>query len=189
MDALLRHWWRLLVAIARIERAAGAGLIALVVVTISIQVGTRYLFGRPLVWVEELATYAFIWAVFIGAALGMKELRHIRIDTFVGRLAPRPRAFVRAALWALATFAAVVVAHEALEIMPIEARSRTMALPVELERHWFYSVPLFAGLASIAFTGCYLVAAELAQAFAGRPVDAEVEVARRRAAEEREAEA
>ncbi len=189
MDALLRGWWRLLAAIGRVEQAAGVALIALIVVTISIQVATRYLFGRPLVWVEELATYAFIWAVFIGAALGMKELRHIRIDTFVGRLAPRPRALVRAALWALVTFAAALVAHEALEIMPIEARSRTMALPVELERHWFYSVPLFAGLTSIAFTGCYLVAAELAQAITGRPVEAEGEVARRRAAEEREAEA
>jgi TRAP-type C4-dicarboxylate transport system permease small subunit len=187
MDALLRGWWRLLAAIGRVERVAGVALLALIVVTISIQVGTRYLFGRPLVWVEELATYAFIWSVFIGAALGMKELRHIRIETFVGRLAPRPRALARAALWALATFAAAAVAHEALEIMPIEARSRTMALPVELERHWFYSVPLCAGLVSIAFTGCYLVAAELAQAFAGRPVEAEAEAARRREADELEA--
>ena len=184
MDALLRGWWRLLVAIGRIERVAGVALLALIVVTISIQVGTRYLFGRPLVWVEELATYSFIWSVFIGAALGMKELRHIRIDTFVVRLAPRPQAFMRAVLWALATFAALVVAIGALEIMPIEARSRTMALPVEVDRHWFYSVPLFAGLASMALTGCYLVAAELARALRGRPVEAEQEVARRHAADE-----
>jgi TRAP-type C4-dicarboxylate transport system permease small subunit len=187
MDALLRGWWRLLAAIGRVEQVAGVALLALIVVTISIQVFTRYLFGRPLVWVEELATYAFIWSVFIGAALGMKELRHIRIETFVARLAPRPQAFARAALWALVTFAAVVVAHEALEIMPIEARSRTMALPVELERHWFYSVPLFASLVSMAFTGCYLVTAELAKALTGRPVEAELEVARRRETEEREA--
>jgi TRAP-type C4-dicarboxylate transport system permease small subunit len=184
MDALLRGWWRLLVAIGRVERIAGVALLALIVVTISIQVGTRYLFGRPLVWVEELATYAFIWSVFIGAALGMKELRHIRIDTFVVRLAPRPQAFARAALWALATFAAVVVAAGTLEIMPIEARSRTMALPVELERHWFYSVPLFASLASIALTGCYLAAAELAKGLTGRRVEAEEEVALRRTADE-----
>jgi TRAP-type C4-dicarboxylate transport system permease small subunit len=187
MDALLRGWWRLLAAIGRVERIAGVALLALIVVTISIQVATRYLLGRPLVWVEEVATYAFIWAVFIGAALGMKELRHIRIDTFVVRLPPRPQAFARALLWALATFAAVIVAHEALEIMPIEARSRTMALPVELERHWFYSVPLFAGLASMAFTGCYLVVAELARGLTGRPVEAELEVVRRREADEREA--
>jgi TRAP-type transport system small permease protein len=187
MDALLRGWWVVVAALGRIERVAGVALIALIVVTISIQVFTRYIFGRPLVWVEELATYAFIWSVFIGAALGMKELRHIRIETFVGRLAPRPRSLMRAALWALATFAAVVVAVGALEIMPIEARSRTMALPVEIERHWFYSMPLFASLASIAFTGAYLVAAELVFALTGRPVEAEVEVARRRAADEVEA--
>ena len=187
MDALLRGWWRVLAAIGRLEQVAGVALLALIVITISIQVFTRYLFGRPLVWVEELATYAFIWSVFIGAALGMKELRHIRIETFVARLAPRPQAFARAALWALVTFAAVVVAIGTLEIMPIEARSRTMALPVELERHWFYSMPLFTGLVSMAFTGCYLVTAELAKGLTGRPVEAELDVARRREAEEREA--
>lgn len=187
MDALLRGWWRVLATIGRVEQIAGVTLLALIVITISVQVFTRYLFGRPLVWVEELATYAFIWSVFTGAALGMKELRHIRIDTLVVRLAPRPQAFARAALWALVTFAALVVAHETLEIMPIEARSRTMALPVELERHWFYSMPLFVSLVSMAFTGCYLVAAELAKALTGRPVEAELEVARRRAAEEQEA--
>jgi TRAP-type transport system small permease protein len=187
MDALLRGWWRLVSALGRVERIAGVALLTLIVVTISIQVFTRYIFGRPLVWVEELATYAFIWSVFIGAAVGMKELRHIRIDTFVARLAPRPRSLVRAGLWALATFAAVVVAVQALEIMPIEARSRTMALPVEIERHWFYSLPLFAGLVSMTFTGAYLVAAELALAFTGRPVEAEVEIARRREADDREA--
>jgi len=78
----------------------------------------------------------------------------------------------------------VVVAIGALEIMPIEARSRTMALPVEVQRHWFYSVPLFASLTSMALTGCYLVAAELARALRGRPVEAEQEVARRHAADE-----
>ena len=185
MDALLRGWWRVLAAIGRVEQVTGVALLALIVVTISIQVFTRYLFGRPLVWVEELATYAFIWSVFIGAALGMKELRHIRIDTFVVRLAPRPQAFARAALWALATFAAVVVAIEALEIMPIEARSRTMALPVELDRHWFYSVPLFAE-PRVDRVHRLLSGRRGARArrSTGRPVEAEAEAARRREAEE-----
>jgi hypothetical protein len=40
---------------------------------------------------------------------------------------------------------------------------------------------------SMAFTGCYLVTAELAKALTGRPVEAELEVARRREAEEQEA--
>ena len=91
MHTLLRLYARLLEIIGAIEKSFGVFLIALIVVTITVQVFTRYVFDRPIVWVEELATYAFIWGAFIGAALGHKQQRHIRIDTFVGRLSPEKR--------------------------------------------------------------------------------------------------
>jgi TRAP-type C4-dicarboxylate transport system permease small subunit len=174
MDMLLARWWRAIALLGRIERAIGVLLLTTIVVTITIQVITRYAFGQPLVWVEELAGYCFLWAVFLGAAVGAKELRHIRIDTFVGRLSVRSQALWRAAAWAIATACCVLVAVQAWDIMDVESRSRTMALPVDLPRHLFYSVPLFACTASVAFTGLYLVAAELALWATGRPVDAQL---------------
>lgn len=190
IDALLRGWWRALEAIGRVERVAGVVLLGTIVVSITVQVITRYAFGQPLVWVEELAGYCFLWGVFLGAAVGMKELRHIRIDTFVSRLPLRRQAGWRAATWALVTLCCVVVAVQAWDIMGIESRSRTMSLPVDLPRHLFYSVPLFVGTASIAFTGLYLVAAELALALAGRPVDAQLaRIERERAQQAEDAQA
>ena len=59
-----------------------------------------------------------------------------------------------------------------------------MALPIELPRHLFYSVPLFVSTLSIALTGVYLVAAYIACALTGRPVDAELEVIERRRLDE-----
>ena len=38
--------------------------------------------SRPITWVEESATYAFIWMSFVGASLGLKYGRHILIATF-----------------------------------------------------------------------------------------------------------
>ena len=67
MDRALAVCWRALALLGEAERIAGVFLIALMVVTITIQVVTRYAFGQPLVWVEELATYSFIWSVFLGA--------------------------------------------------------------------------------------------------------------------------
>src|SRR5918995_7310052 len=101
MDRALAVWWRALAWLGEVERAAGMFLIALMVVTITVQVVTRYVFGQPLVWVEELATYSFIWSVFLGAALGLKEMRQIRIETFLDRIRVRTAAFFRAALYAL----------------------------------------------------------------------------------------
>jgi len=174
MDVLLARWWRLLALIGRIERVVGVTLIATIVLTITIQVVTRYAFGQPLVWVEELAGYCFLWSVFLGAALGAKELRHIRIDTFVSRLPVRHAALWRAATWSIATACCVLVAVQAWDIMGVESRSSTMSLPVDLPRHLFYSVPLFVCTVSITLTGLYMTLAELALARTGRPVDAQL---------------
>ena len=74
MDWILTRWWRLLELIGRVERAIGVLLLSTIVISITVQVITRYIFGQPLVWVEELAGYCFLWGVFLGAAVGMKEL-------------------------------------------------------------------------------------------------------------------
>ena len=174
MDRLLRQWWWLLERIGRVESAIGVGLVVLIVVSITVQVFTRYVFGEPLVWVEELAGYCFLWAVFIGAAAGTKQMRHLRIETFVGRVGPRARAFWRCLAWVVASVVMLTVAWQAWDIMEVESRSRTISLPVDLPRHLFYSVPLFTSAVSIVFTTLYLVLAEAASMHSGRPVDAEV---------------
>ena len=173
MDRALAVWWRAVALLGAVERVTGVFLIALLVVTITVQVVTRYAFGQPLVWVEELATYSFIWSVFLGAALGLKEMRQIRIETFLDRIRVRTAAFFRAELYALILLCSIALATHALDIMEVERRSETMSLPINVGRHWFYSVPLFTGLASMALTAAYFVVAYLALALGGREVDAE----------------
>ena len=173
MDRALAVWWRAVALLGAVERVTGVFLIALMVVTITVQVVTRYAFGQPLVWVEELATYSFIWSVFLGAALGLKEMRQIRIETFLDRIRVRTAAFFRAALYALILLCSIALATHALDIMEVERRSETMSLPINVGRHWFYSVPLFTGLASMALTAAYFVVAYLVLALGGREVDAE----------------
>jgi TRAP-type C4-dicarboxylate transport system permease small subunit len=159
-------------------------LLVTIVLMIGTQVATRYFLGMPIAWVEDVATFAFIWAVFLGAAAGLKELRHIRIETFLGRLPARPRALLEALLYAIILLCCVVIAWHALGVMQTESRSLTISLPVNLPRHWFYSVPLFAALSSMALTAAYFVAAHLVQAATGRVPDAVVEAAERRAREQ-----
>ena len=67
---------------------------------ITVQVFTRYALGRPIAWVEESATYAFIWMAFVGASVGLKEGRHILIATFGAHLPPRLAAGLRVLVWA-----------------------------------------------------------------------------------------
>jgi TRAP-type C4-dicarboxylate transport system permease small subunit len=191
VDRALAACWRALLALRAAERALAMALVALIVVVITAQVFTRYAFGRPIVWVEDVATFAFIWAVFLGAAVGLKDLRHVRIATFLGRLPVRAAALAQAGLYTVVLGCCAVVALFALGVMETESRSLTISLPVNLPRHLFYSVPLFCSLASMALTALYLVAAYLAKAATGRTLDAEAAAAaradRERALDEAEA--
>lgn len=183
VDRLLSAWWRLLLALRAAERALGMAMLALIVVLIAAQVFTRYLFNRPIVWVEDVATFAFIWSVFLGAAVGLKDLRHVRIETLLARLPPAGRAAAQAALHAVVFGCCAAVAAYAVDVMETERLSLTISLPVNLPRHWFYSVPLFCALVSMALTALFLVAAYAAKAVTGRPVDAERAAAARIEAE------
>lgn len=43
------------------------------------QVVSRYLFHTAITWTEELAGFAMVWAVYMGASLAVRERFHIRI--------------------------------------------------------------------------------------------------------------
>ena len=91
MGRFLGGYRSLLDRIGRVERGVAIVMMATMVVCIFAQVVSRYLFGQPLVWVEELSTYAFIWGAFVGASAGLKQGRHLKIESFVGRLPPGAR--------------------------------------------------------------------------------------------------
>jgi TRAP-type C4-dicarboxylate transport system permease small subunit len=49
----------------------------------------RYGFNSSLTWSEELTRYMFVWVVFLGAAIGVRQRNHIAVDLFSGRVGPR----------------------------------------------------------------------------------------------------
>jgi TRAP-type C4-dicarboxylate transport system permease small subunit len=155
--AFLAGYKKLLDAVGAIERLLGVGLIAFITTAITIQVFTRYALNQPIVWVEEAASYAFIWGAFIGASLGLKSDRHIRIATFVGFLGARGQAAMRCLIHVLTLWLMLWLMQKAVIIMGVEGRSRSIALPVDIPRDWFYSKALFAGAASMALTAFYLI--------------------------------
>jgi TRAP-type transport system small permease protein len=157
---MLLFYGRLLERIGALERFVGIGLIFLIVGAITVQVFTRYVLNMPIAWVEESATYAFIWMVFVGASVGLKEGRHIMIQTFVDRLPTRGAAALRMLIWLLVLTMLVLVVSQGFKVMGVEGRSRTISLPVEIPRMWFYSVPLTISAASMALTAVYLILRE-----------------------------
>ncbi|EFI36377.1 Tripartite ATP-independent periplasmic transporter DctQ component [Desulfonatronospira thiodismutans ASO3-1] len=52
----------------------------IMVACLMVQVSVRWTTGSGMAWTEELSRYAFVWTVFIGAALVAKHGSHVRIS-------------------------------------------------------------------------------------------------------------
>lgn len=63
----------------------------LMVVIVFIQVIFRYILNNSLSWSEELVRYIFVWQVWLGASLGMRINKHIRVDMLVKVLPNLPQ--------------------------------------------------------------------------------------------------
>ncbi|CAM5200611.1 Sialic acid TRAP transporter permease protein SiaT [Castellaniella defragrans] len=77
--------------IAGIESCLGAlNLIVLVLMSLSVLAGvvSRYVFNDAFSWTEEFSVWAFTWMIFIGAAMGIRQQRHVAVD-FVSKRFPQ----------------------------------------------------------------------------------------------------
>jgi TRAP-type C4-dicarboxylate transport system permease small subunit len=167
MTGVLDRYGRLLDWIGRGELAVARFCLGAIVACIFAQVVSRYGFGRPLVWVEEFATYCFLWGTFLGASVGLKRGVHIKVETFLARLPPRPRQVILALTQlAIGVFCLLLIVHGVKAMLLFEWRQRTIALPVELPRYLFFSGPLILASASMLLT----VGHDLLALAAGRPV-------------------
>lgn len=169
MSAALEGLRRALAALAAVERALVTALVLFIVVNIGAQVFSRYALGRPLIWVEEAATYAFIWGTFLGAGLAMKNGRHVRIAALSGRLNPAAALALRTLSNLCVLILAATLARQAWTVIGVESMRSTVTLPVRLPASLFFSLPLLTGMASAGLTAFYLTAEDLAAAASGRP--------------------
>lgn len=94
----------------RLANAIGAALFAAMFGAFLIQIGARFLFGRPLPWTDELAVVLYPWLVLWGAAFTVRAHEHVAFDLLYGAMGPgvqRAMRFMGAlllgglALWAL----------------------------------------------------------------------------------------
>ena len=60
--------------------------LALMVIMVFSNVVLRYVFNSGITVTEELSRFLFLWLIFIGAIVAMKESAHLGVDTLVARL-------------------------------------------------------------------------------------------------------
>ncbi len=86
------------IVLAVLDRALKYALTLLsVILTVSVflQVLVRFVFKYPLPWTEEIARIAFVYCVFIGATIAVRENSHLNVDFLLVIL---PKRVARAAV-------------------------------------------------------------------------------------------
>jgi len=67
----------------------GAGLLALIICTITLGVISRYVFNKPFMWTEELGIFLLVWISFIGACCAGARSKHVLINLFLQKLSDK----------------------------------------------------------------------------------------------------
>jgi tripartite ATP-independent transporter DctM subunit len=111
------------------EIAAGG----LVVAEIAILFGgviSRYVFDRPLVWSDELASTLFLWLAMLGAVIAFRRDEHMRMTACVGMLSGSRRAMLDSLATAAALAFLVLLIWPAYQFASDEVPITTSALQI-----------------------------------------------------------
>jgi TRAP-type C4-dicarboxylate transport system permease small subunit len=136
-------------------------LLAGMVIMVFSNVVLRYAFDSGIAVSEELARWFFVWMVFLGAIIGLKEHAHLGIDTLVRRLGPTARKLCFLLSHALMIFcsALLVKGSYVQTLINWNVAAPATGLSVGL----FYGIGMVFGVSAIVILGY-----EVARVIAGR---------------------
>ena len=80
----------------RVTETAAAALLTIEIAVLSAGVASRYLFNRPLLWTDELASILFLWLSMLGAVIALRRSEHLGLTTLVNRSKPGLRDLLNA---------------------------------------------------------------------------------------------
>jgi TRAP-type C4-dicarboxylate transport system permease small subunit len=67
---------------------SSAGVMALTIL-VSYEVFTRYVLGRPTIWIGEVCSYSLIWIGLLAVIVSLADERHLRVDLVFIHLHPK----------------------------------------------------------------------------------------------------
>jgi TRAP-type C4-dicarboxylate transport system permease small subunit len=130
-----------------VEEVIPALLFVGLVISVLLGVITRYVFNAPLLWASQLATFCFIWVIFLAASGAWRKNMHIGIDLLARALPIRIQPYHQLILQALVlTF--LIISIDLALILTGETTKflQTLNMPYV----WMYSaMPVGMGLMAL----------------------------------------
>lgn len=133
--------------LARINRDGERWLLlifyTMIVATIAIEVLRRFGLSYSSIWGEEIARYAFIYLVWIGAAAAVHDRAHIRIDVLLHYLPPTGKAIIYIFGDLVMLAVALLALYFSIETVMISLKFGSVTHGLRIEQAWFLAaVPI-----------------------------------------------
>jgi len=119
------------------ERLAMLWLYGFITLVIVIEVIRRFVFDYSSLWGEEAARYAFLYLVWIGAAVGVRNRAHIRFSMLTDVLPPRGAASLSAVSHIAIVVLAVFALYLSIDPVVTSLRYGSVSEGLRLPRAWF----------------------------------------------------
>lgn len=124
-------------------------LFAVILVIILVAVFFRYVINHSLFWSDEVVRYLFVWFTLLGAALVLRDRRHIRVEFFVEHMPEGLRRGVE--FLGLVLILAFNVFLVVAGFFWVKETSGTTTPALGLPLNWIY----YAALPLTAILSCY----------------------------------
>ncbi|WP_232468086.1 TRAP transporter small permease [Bordetella genomosp. 13] len=161
--ARLRALARLADACIRLQTVLMAGCLAVMVVLLFGNVALRYLFNSGINISDEVSRLAFVWLIFLGAVLALRDRQHIAVTMLVARLGAGARRAVHVVCQALVLWALWLMADGSWQQVQIGLGSR---LPVTGLPGAVFDAAAFYGAVGMGLLTCV----ELVRLLSGAPL-------------------
>ncbi|MBP1932468.1 TRAP transporter small permease [Ammoniphilus resinae] len=117
-------------------------------IVIIIQVLSRYIFGFPLPWSEELARYLMSYSIFVGAALALRNQQLIAVEFISERLSFNPRRILKIVINIIGIFLFAILFIQGFEMMDKVSSQLSAAMQISMSIP-YASIPIGAILLTI----------------------------------------
>lgn len=106
-------------------------LLSLMAIFVFGNVILRYLFNSGITWSEEVSRFLFIWLIFLGAILALKDNEHLGVDSLVKKLPVKGKKIVYflSNLMMLATLVLVFIGSWKLTLLNVDQSAPATGLP------------------------------------------------------------
>ncbi|TCP96576.1 TRAP-type C4-dicarboxylate transport system permease small subunit [Cricetibacter osteomyelitidis] len=122
-------------------------MLVVMIALVFLNVILRFFFNSGLVWSEEVSRYVFVYVIYIGAIVAMKENAHLGVDTLIKNVPEKIKLFlfILGRLIIIAVMGILMKGSYAMVMQSMTAKAAATGLPLS----FVYVTGLITGAAII----------------------------------------